>query len=181
MWTTIPVNQVDRVEVVRGPFSALYGGNAMGGVVNVLTRPVTNRHLETDTQLARTTRASTRQIIRIDSGTSWAYPWVISACKRLDTPRHSSRRRRLREAGTPVTGLIPTQTSSGTPTFQIGDSGHNWFNQDAWRGRVEYTLALRQPHSSSTFANSGTTATGNTTHFCAILRAIGSVQRERHF
>ncbi|MCC7201994.1 MAG: TonB-dependent receptor [Nitrospirae bacterium] len=29
---------VERVEVVRGPFSSLYGGNAGGGVVNVITR-----------------------------------------------------------------------------------------------------------------------------------------------
>ncbi len=34
---------VDRIEVVKGPFSSLYGGNAMGGVVNVITRMPENR------------------------------------------------------------------------------------------------------------------------------------------
>lgn len=34
----LPVCQVERVEVVRGPHSALYGSEAMGGVVHVLTR-----------------------------------------------------------------------------------------------------------------------------------------------
>jgi len=34
----IPLDTVERVEVVRGPFSSLYGSNAFGGVVNVLTR-----------------------------------------------------------------------------------------------------------------------------------------------
>jgi len=29
---------VDRIEVVEGPFSSLYGGSAMGGVVNIITR-----------------------------------------------------------------------------------------------------------------------------------------------
>lgn len=33
---------VERVEVVRGPFSALYGSEAVSGVVNVLTRPSTS-------------------------------------------------------------------------------------------------------------------------------------------
>uniref|UniRef100_UPI0013C33B35 TonB-dependent receptor plug domain-containing protein n=1 Tax=Azohydromonas sediminis TaxID=2259674 RepID=UPI0013C33B35 len=34
----IPMNDVERIEVVRGPLSALYGSEAMGGVVNVITR-----------------------------------------------------------------------------------------------------------------------------------------------
>ncbi len=29
---------INRMEVVRGPFSSLYGGNAMGGVVNIITK-----------------------------------------------------------------------------------------------------------------------------------------------
>lgn len=37
---TIPVGQVDRIEVVKGASSALYGSSALGGVVNVLTRPI---------------------------------------------------------------------------------------------------------------------------------------------
>lgn len=34
----IPVTMIDRVEVVRGPQSTLYGTDAMGGVVNIITR-----------------------------------------------------------------------------------------------------------------------------------------------
>ncbi|MBI4720209.1 MAG: TonB-dependent receptor [Chitinivibrionia bacterium] len=37
-WTLIPTNFIDRVEVVKGAFSSLYGSTAMGGVVNVITR-----------------------------------------------------------------------------------------------------------------------------------------------
>jgi len=36
-WQFVPTEGVERVEVVRGPFSALYGSNAVGGVVQVLT------------------------------------------------------------------------------------------------------------------------------------------------
>jgi vitamin B12 transporter len=36
-WQFVPLDGVERVEVVRGPFSALYGSNAVGGVVQVLT------------------------------------------------------------------------------------------------------------------------------------------------
>jgi vitamin B12 transporter len=36
-WQFVPTDGVERVEVVRGPFSALYGSNAVGGVVQVFT------------------------------------------------------------------------------------------------------------------------------------------------
>ncbi len=36
----LPLLDVDRVEIVKGAYSSLYGSNALGGVVNVLTTPV---------------------------------------------------------------------------------------------------------------------------------------------
>jgi len=35
---TLPLNNVERIEVVRGPASVLYGSDAMGGVINIITR-----------------------------------------------------------------------------------------------------------------------------------------------
>ena len=38
-WAFMPTEGIGRVEVVRGPFSSLYGGDAVGGVVQVLSAP----------------------------------------------------------------------------------------------------------------------------------------------
>jgi outer membrane receptor for ferrienterochelin and colicins len=38
----VPVEAMDRVEIVRGPMSSLYGSEALGGVVNVITRSATD-------------------------------------------------------------------------------------------------------------------------------------------
>ncbi|MGP4688604.1 TonB-dependent receptor domain-containing protein [Agrobacterium pusense] len=35
-----PVSAIERIEVVRGPMSSLYGSDAMGGVINIITRKV---------------------------------------------------------------------------------------------------------------------------------------------
>jgi len=37
-----PVEMIERIEVVRGPMSSLYGSDAMGGVINVITRRIGN-------------------------------------------------------------------------------------------------------------------------------------------
>ena len=37
-WTQIPLDQVERIEIVRGSGSVLYGDNAVGGVINIITK-----------------------------------------------------------------------------------------------------------------------------------------------
>ncbi|MEF1309465.1 TonB-dependent receptor [Vibrio mytili] len=37
-----PVSEIERIEIIRGPASALYGSDAMGGVINVITKKVRN-------------------------------------------------------------------------------------------------------------------------------------------
>jgi len=38
MFHDLPVDQIDRIEIVRGPRSSLYGSEALGGVIQVFTR-----------------------------------------------------------------------------------------------------------------------------------------------
>ena len=42
----LPVNMIDRIEVVRGGGSSLYGSNAIGGTVNVITKIPTSNSYE---------------------------------------------------------------------------------------------------------------------------------------
>jgi iron complex outermembrane receptor protein len=37
-WTQIPLDQIERVEIVRGSGGVLYGDNAVGGVINIITK-----------------------------------------------------------------------------------------------------------------------------------------------
>ncbi|MBP6562368.1 MAG: TonB-dependent receptor, partial [Neisseriaceae bacterium] len=38
-----PLSSIKRIEVIRGPMSTLYGSDAMGGVINIITKPVATR------------------------------------------------------------------------------------------------------------------------------------------
>ena len=41
LWSTVPftADDIERIEVIRGPASALYGADAFSGIINILTRP----------------------------------------------------------------------------------------------------------------------------------------------
>jgi iron complex outermembrane recepter protein len=41
MWQMemVPLEEIERIEVIRGPVAAMWGGNAINGVINVITRP----------------------------------------------------------------------------------------------------------------------------------------------
>lgn len=42
-WAQIPVEQIERIEVLRGPGSVLYGDNAVAGVINIITKTPSRR------------------------------------------------------------------------------------------------------------------------------------------
>lgn len=43
--TNIPVNSIERVEIVKGARAAIYGSDAVAGVINIITRQATNNTL----------------------------------------------------------------------------------------------------------------------------------------
>lgn len=141
-WAVIPVSEVDRVEVVRGPFSSLYGGSAMGGVVNVLTRPIDKtqadfmiRYGSLDT-LAYQARASKRFFDRL--GLSLAYDRLqVGGFQAQDVLVSGS----SASTGVSAAGAIPWMTPTGGQTVQVGRRGANWWNLHTWRSRADYALS----------------------------------------
>ena len=68
----VPLEDVDRIEVVRGPQSALYGSDAIGGVVQVITRsggaPSARAHVEAGSrEMRRVAGATTGEV----NGVRW--------------------------------------------------------------------------------------------------------------
>jgi iron complex outermembrane receptor protein len=42
-WTQIPLDQIEKIEIVRGTGTVLYGDNAVGGVINIITKTPSDR------------------------------------------------------------------------------------------------------------------------------------------
>ncbi len=135
----IPLDSVERVEVVRGPYSALYGGAAMGGVVNFLTgspdRPLTEVRAGAGSLGQRGAAIVHRK--RYDGGLGV----VLSAGYRESDgdPDSSYVVKSLARAGaatgTPVSGVRPTTDPDGTPRYWVGTQGARpWSQSNAQLG-----------------------------------------------
>jgi iron complex outermembrane recepter protein len=49
-WETLPIEipDIERIEIIRGPSSALYGPNAVSGVINIITRKVEKKQFQNE-------------------------------------------------------------------------------------------------------------------------------------
>ncbi|MDH4572332.1 TonB-dependent receptor [Salinicola acroporae] len=59
-----PMSAIERIEVIRGPMSTLYGSNALGGVINIITRPIPESwtgSINTDTLIQQHSDSGNRQ------------------------------------------------------------------------------------------------------------------------
>ncbi|MDP3767654.1 MAG: TonB-dependent receptor, partial [Dehalococcoidia bacterium] len=50
-WQSLPLDHIERIEIIRGGGGTMYGEGAMAGVINIITRQDGDRPLETDHRL----------------------------------------------------------------------------------------------------------------------------------
>ena len=68
--TEIPLEQIDHIEIVRGGMSALYGPNASGGVINVISKRAAYTGLPLS-HVSYEARSYSSHQTRLDFGTRW--------------------------------------------------------------------------------------------------------------
>lgn len=136
-----PAAAIERIEVVRGPMSTLYGSDAMGGVVNIITRKVGERW--TGTLTVDGTLQTNRDYGDTGKGSAYISGPVIA--DRLGLVLRGSAFRRqpatlkyenLNGTLVPITsfGLSPTQAdiqNSGTRVnYKINNNNEVYFDYD---------------------------------------------------
>ncbi|MGA7539133.1 MAG: TonB-dependent receptor [Steroidobacteraceae bacterium] len=79
----IPVDEIERIEVVRGPLSTLYGSDAMGGVIQVFTRDETQPGLSLDASTSGGTYSTFDEAVSLHAGFGRA--WLDASGEALHT------------------------------------------------------------------------------------------------
>ncbi|MEP6919381.1 MAG: TonB-dependent receptor plug domain-containing protein, partial [Acidobacteriota bacterium] len=136
MWDFLPVDlsEIKQVEVIRGPASAVWGANAVYGVVNVITK--TPREMQGTTAtfglgtFGRTNGADSGSLWYINGTHAqaiddhWSYKFSAGGYSQDPLSR--------------PTGIIPGSPGAGTPYPAFTNSGTS---QPKFDGRVDYDYA----------------------------------------
>ena len=106
----LTLSNVDHIEIVKGPVSALYGSNANGGVINIITK-------NSDKPLKLNVNARVGKHDSQRYGLSWTQgfgKWDNS----LDVSRNSSANYDVHSASDPVTRVFSTIYGNNTYNFK---------------------------------------------------------------
>ncbi len=127
----IPFGSVERVEVVRGPYSALYGGAAMGGVINFITASPDAPAAEVSGGAGNLQQRGAQIVYR--DRYQGGLGIVLSAAWRESGGDPDSdyviKTAAPGAGGTWVDGARPTRDPSGAPRYWIGTQGARPWSQ----------------------------------------------------
>jgi iron complex outermembrane receptor protein len=143
-YALLPISGLDRIEVAPGPFSSLYGSQALGGVINLITIPPSKREIYASGAFgagdARSGRVTLSYRDRFDSGLGVAFDGAATHSSGFrDEGATTTSSQATAPAGktvTPVSGVATVPTSTGGASYLLGDRGPRpW-----WTGNVGLKL-----------------------------------------
>lgn len=139
----IPIHAIERVEVVRGPYSALYGGNSMGGVVNFITAgpdaPLTELRVGAGNLGQRSTGLEYRK--RYDSGLGITLSAGYHDSDGYPDSDYVIKSPVAGAGGTAVSGARATTMPDGTPAYWVGLKGARPWTQSNAQLSAHYNPA----------------------------------------
>jgi vitamin B12 transporter len=161
-WAHLTSDNIERIEVLRGPQSVLYGSDAMGGVINIITRrgqgdPHATFLLEGGsfgTYRGSASLSGASKLVNYSLGASYARSsGISSAAKELGNPERDGYRNRTISGQIGVSPetwfdleVMARGTSSRTDLDNGGgvgqDDPNHVFSTDQWLYRVAPTLRL---------------------------------------
>lgn len=146
-WAALPLEFLERVEVAPGPFSSLYGGNAMGGVVDLVTKRPQKRRIQVKTGYGTSWQRGDalddlmRYLVayedrwedRFGMFVGYAYKSTNGYPKDLNVPSS--------KPPSGITGWWHTTDPQGNPRYVIGDKGDNTWWDDSIRVKFTYDIS----------------------------------------
>jgi iron complex outermembrane recepter protein len=139
------VEDVQQIEVVKGPFSSLYGGNAMGGVVNIITKMPEKLQVTAKAGYGSSWDRGTA----LDDLTKFYFSFgdkfkdklsVFTSYGYKSTNGYptSPNVQSSNPASSGLTGARPTTSYTGSSKYAIGDKGDNTWRDDQFTFKAAY-------------------------------------------
>lgn len=131
-WSSIPVDLVERVEVLRGPASSIYGSGAMGGVVNIITKDLNKNTGSVSISYGTHGMQNHRFFYNaaINDRFSMAFNYEKKKTKGYVTDPAISK--------TYIAGSVENYTNKGKKNYIIGNKGKRQWDENSYGIRAKY-------------------------------------------
>ena len=142
-WNDIPVESIEKIEIVKGPSSAIYGSNAMAGVINITTKDSEKLHAKTSLTYG-TNHTWIKKVNLGDKVGKFSYDlyyqgtdshtysdWAKAGeTTRKEDPKSTNRAK--------ANNYPLTPTSSGGKQAVVGKKGNKIWDEDTYKGKFTY-------------------------------------------
>jgi len=158
-----PLAAIERIEIIRGPMSSLYGSDALGGVVNIITRQVPRAwtgSIRTDATLQERSRSG-----NIFQGQAWLAGPIVNDKLGLQITSQKTHR----DEDTFLGGLTEQDVTSHTAKFSLTPTRNHDVTLEA-----SHTEQTRNARAGKTKASDGKTSL---THYDKNLLALSHTGR----
>jgi len=157
----MPLEDIEQIEVVKGAASSLYGGNAMSGVVNIITRMPEKQEMTLKTGYGsswdRGSALDDLSKIYVSYGDKVFDKLSVLASYGYETTNGYPTGLNVQSRNPATSGLsggVPTTDNKGAPRYLIGDSGDNTWKDDHLTLKGALDLSSKTKATASYFRSS---------------------------
>ena len=141
-WNDIPVESIEKIEVVKGPGSAIYGSNAMAGVINITTKDSEKMHAKTSLTYG-TNHTWIKKVNVGDKVGKFGYDLYYQGTdSHTYSDMTSASVSKRKEANEPEGGTLNkfplSPTTTGGKQAIIGKKGNKIWDEDNYKGKFTY-------------------------------------------
>lgn len=169
-WQLIAPGEIERIDVMYGPFSAMYSGNSIGGVINITTKMPEKFEVRAEAQAAW---QNFSQYATKDTYETQRYSGMIGhkykdLSMRFDYQFLNTHSQPISFANpalsttaggtTPVTGAIDNANSTNGPAVVLGagNINHGQQNNFKWKLAYDFTPTIRGTYTLGMWENNAT-------------------------
>ena len=142
---SIPVESIDRIEVVRGAASSIYGGHAVGGVINITTKEAKQIGTHGDAVVSYGSNDTWKQSLQVNSKVNDKWSFGVGYEKRKSdgykgywvTKTKSSKKTDADVTSEVVN--IPDKLSDGK-NYVVGDRGEKAWEHENLNANIKYNF-----------------------------------------
>ena len=139
-WTDIPTESIEKIEIVKGPGSAIYGSNAMAGVISITTKDSQKMHAKTSLTYG-TNHTWVKKVNIGDKMGKFGYDLYYQGTDShtfSDWAANTSANSKTKQNKIDIGNGQFINQSNGTPQVLLGKKGNKIWDEDNYNGKFTY-------------------------------------------